>query len=179
VTGTPAHAGNNTPGGHPRRELEEVVVVAQRREESAQLTPISINSFDSDALDTLGISNIADIRAQVPNFLVDPFPASNQTLRLFIRGIGIADVQITQDPAVGVYLDGIYLARSTGLAASRSCVGPREPCTVAIRREAPSTWSRPDRTRMLSPSPRTWGQATGIACTPGQLSTCPWEQTVP
>ena len=92
-------------------------MVAQRREESAQLTPISINSFDSDALDTLGISNIADIRAQVPNFLVDPFPASNQTLRLFIRGIGIADVQITQDPAVGVYLDGIYLARSTGLAA--------------------------------------------------------------
>ncbi len=92
-------------------------MVAQRREESAQLTPVSINSFDSEALDTLGIANIGDIRAQVPNFLVDRFPASNQTLRLFIRGIGIADVQITQDPAVGVYLDGIYLARSTGLAA--------------------------------------------------------------
>ena len=91
--------------------------MAQRREESAQLIPVSINSFDSAALDTLGIANIGDIRAQVPNFLVDRFPASNQTLRLFIRGIGIADVQITQDPAVGVYLDGIYLARSTGLAA--------------------------------------------------------------
>ena len=98
------------------RRLEEVIVVAQRREESAQLTPVSLNSFDAAALDTLGITSIGDIRAQVPNFLIDQFPSSNQTLRLFIRGVGISDVQITQDPAVGVYLDGVYLARSTGLA---------------------------------------------------------------
>lgn len=97
--------------------LEEVIVVAQRIEESAQSTPISLASFDASTMETLGIGNIADIQAQVPNFTVDSFPSSNQTLRLFIRGVGISDVQITQDPAVGVYLDGVYLARSTGLAA--------------------------------------------------------------
>ncbi|MEH6586431.1 MAG: TonB-dependent receptor [Halioglobus sp.] len=97
--------------------LEEVVVVAQRVEESAQLTPISLAVFSSNDLETLGITGVGDIRAQVPNFVIDQFPSSNQTLRLFIRGIGITDVQITQDPAVGVYLDGVYLARSTGLAS--------------------------------------------------------------
>ena len=91
-------------------------MVAQRVEESAQDTPVSLVSFNTGELETLGIASIADLRAKVPNFLVDQFPSSNQTLRLFIRGVGIADVQITQDPAVGVYLNGVYLARSTGLA---------------------------------------------------------------
>jgi iron complex outermembrane receptor protein len=97
--------------------LEQVVVTARRRQESAQLTPISLVSLDTAALATHRIAGIAEIGAQVPNFVVDRFPASNQTLRLFIRGVGVGDVQITQDPAVGVYLDGVYLARSTGLSA--------------------------------------------------------------
>ena len=101
---------------YPEQRLEEVTVVAQRVEESAQDTPVSLVSFNNSELETLGIASIADLRAQVPNFLVDQFPSSNQTLRLFIRGVGVADVQITQDPAVGVYLNGVYLARSTGLA---------------------------------------------------------------
>ena len=98
-------------------QLEELIVVAQRVEQSAQDTPISLAAFDSEALQTLGIGSVGDIGAQVPNFVIDPFPSSQQTLRLFIRGIGITDVQITQDPAVGVYLDGVYLARSSGLGA--------------------------------------------------------------
>jgi len=99
------------------RRLEEIIVTAQKKSESAQATPISLASFNAERLETLGISNIADIQAQVPNFLVDQFPSSQQTLRLFIRGIGVDDVQVTQDPAVGVYLNGVYLSRSTGLAS--------------------------------------------------------------
>jgi len=114
--GNPVYGQDSKARQSSTRQLEELVVTARRREESAQLTPISLASFNAEALDTLGITSISDIRAQVPNFLIDQFPSSNQTLRLFIRGVGIADVQITQDPAVGVYLDGVYLARSTGLA---------------------------------------------------------------
>lgn len=99
------------------RRLEEVVVTAQRRTQSALDTPISLISFDRNSLDTLGITSIADIEAQSPSLVIDTFPSSNQTLRLYIRGIGVGDVQVTQDPAVGVYLDGVYLARSTGLAS--------------------------------------------------------------
>ncbi|MEM1113885.1 MAG: TonB-dependent receptor [Pseudomonadota bacterium] len=102
--------------GQDAWRLEETLVTAQRKVESAQDAPISLTSFDQQALDTLGIANIADLDARVINFIADPFPSSNQTLRLFIRGLGITDVQITQDPAVGVYLDGVYIARSTGLA---------------------------------------------------------------
>ncbi|MEM8549095.1 MAG: TonB-dependent receptor, partial [Pseudomonadota bacterium] len=91
-------------------------MTARHREESAQTTPISLVSLGGEQIDQLGINNIGDLQAVVPNLNLDPFPANNQTLRLFIRGIGLSDVQITQDPAVGVYLNGVYIARSTGLA---------------------------------------------------------------
>ena len=104
-------------GERDERRLEEVLVSAQKKTESAQSTPISLVSFNAGSLEKLGISNIADLQAQVPNLLVDQFPSSNQTLRLFIRGVGVEDVQVTQDPAVAVYLNGVYLSRSTGLAS--------------------------------------------------------------
>ena len=58
-----------------QRALEEVVVTAQKVEQSAQQTPISLVAFQADELETLGITNVGDIRAQVPNFVIDQFPS--------------------------------------------------------------------------------------------------------
>lgn len=95
--------------------LEEVIVTAQKKEESLQDTPISLNSFNSAALEAKGINNLEDLRSNVPNLQITPHPNSAGTARIFIRGIGNNDDQITQDPSVAVYLDGVYLARSQGL----------------------------------------------------------------
>ncbi len=97
-------------------QLDTVVVTAQKREASLQKTPISLLAFDKKKLETLGIQGVADLASNVPALTVDPFPTNNAQLRLFIRGIGIIDAQVTQDPAVGVYIDGVYIARSAGLA---------------------------------------------------------------
>jgi iron complex outermembrane receptor protein len=96
--------------------LEEIIVTAQKRSESLQDTPISLVAFDSMTLENQGIDSLVDIAALVPSMTIEPFPTNNATLRIFIRGVGLADAQITQDPPVGVYLDGAYIARSTGLA---------------------------------------------------------------
>lgn len=96
--------------------LEEIIVTAQRREESLQDTPISISALGEDELTVGGIGGLADIGASVPSLQIEPFPTSNATLRFYIRGMGIIDAQITQDPAIGVYADGVYIARSTGTA---------------------------------------------------------------
>ena len=97
-------------------QLDAVVVTAQKREASLQKTPISLVAFDKKKMETLGIQGVADLATNVPALTVDPFPTNNAQLRLFIRGIGLIDAQVTQDPAVGVYIDGVYIARSTGLA---------------------------------------------------------------
>ena len=97
-------------------QLDDIVVTAERRVQSLQSTPISMEAFNAAALEQRGIDGLHDLGSQVPNLTVEPFPTHNATLRLFIRGIGIQDAQLTQDPAVGLYLDGVYIARSVGLA---------------------------------------------------------------
>jgi len=96
-------------------ELEEVIVTAQHRVESAMDTPISLFTLNAEQLEKQRISGISSLNGLIPNLNIDAFPANNQTLRLFIRGVGLSDTQITQDPAVGVYLNGAYIARSAGL----------------------------------------------------------------
>ena len=96
--------------------LEEVVVTAQRKEQSLQDAPISITAFDAESLEKFGIEGLGDIGTNVPNLNVRPFPVSNSTLRIKIRGIGTNDTQVTQDPAIGVYINDVYIARATGLA---------------------------------------------------------------
>lgn len=97
--------------------LQEVVVTAEKREASLQETPISIAAFSTQDLENLGLSDMGDIGKSVPNFEITPFPNSKSALVLFIRGVGNNESQLTQDAAVGVYMDGVYVARSTGLAA--------------------------------------------------------------
>ncbi|MAY36664.1 MAG: TonB-dependent receptor [Spongiibacteraceae bacterium] len=99
-----------------KAQLEEVIVTAQKKTESLQDAPISIKAFGAEQLEVLGIDGLGDIGAKVPGMTVEPFPINNATLRIFIRGVGIFDVQVTQDAPIGVYMDGVYIARSTGTA---------------------------------------------------------------
>jgi iron complex outermembrane receptor protein len=96
--------------------LEEVIVTAERTEKSLQDIPISVVALNSDALDRLGISTVADLGSSVPNLKIMPFGVSATTLRFFIRGVGTVDSQITLDSPVGIYMDGVYMARSVALA---------------------------------------------------------------
>ena len=97
--------------------LEEVIVTAQKKTESLQDAPISLIAFGSEKIEQLGISDVGDIQGAVPNLSTAPHPSNRNSLTAFIRGVGNADLQITKDPAVGVYLDGVYLGRSAGLTA--------------------------------------------------------------
>ena len=98
------------------RTLEEVIVTAQKKTESLQDTPISLTALGEERLEIDGIGSLVAIGSKVPSLTIEPFPINNATLRIFIRGIGISDVQVTQDPPIGIYVDGVYIARSTGTA---------------------------------------------------------------
>ena len=97
--------------------IEEIVVTAEKRSESLQKTPISMMAMTGADIEKKGIADITDLRTLVPSLAVTPHPNSATTARVFIRGIGNNDDQITVDPSVAVYLDGIYIARNQGLSA--------------------------------------------------------------
>ncbi len=104
--------------GNSWAQLEEVIVTAQMRTESLQDIPISIQSFDSRAIESMRLIDAQDIGMASPSLQMPSYPLSSNNLALFIRGIGNADsVVITKDPTVGLYYDGVYAARSSGLLA--------------------------------------------------------------
>lgn len=97
--------------------LEEVVVTAQKRSENLQDVPITISAFTSSALQERAVGNVAQLSNLAPNVNLDagtPFSGSPSVLSAFVRGIGSDDFAFNIDPGVGVYLDGVYLARTVG-----------------------------------------------------------------
>ncbi|MBP6701132.1 MAG: TonB-dependent receptor [Halioglobus sp.] len=104
--------------GNSWAQLEEVIVTAQMRTESLQDIPVSIQAFDSGSIESMRLIDAQDIGMASPSLQMPSYPLSSNNLALFIRGIGNADsVVITKDPTVGLYYDGVYAARSSGLLA--------------------------------------------------------------
>ncbi|HVN41970.1 MAG TPA: TonB-dependent receptor [Steroidobacteraceae bacterium] len=95
--------------------LEEVMVTAQRREESLQKTPIAITALGPGDLARLRIADVSDLANVVPSVVVTPSAGSKGTPNTFIRGMGNTDHQISKDNAVGIYVDGVPIGRNQGL----------------------------------------------------------------
>lgn len=89
-------------------QLADIVVTAQRREESVSKVPISITVVGGEALKARAISNLQDITLTIPNFQITQTGLATQT---FIRGIGTGN-----DPAfeqsVAQYVDGVSYGRA-------------------------------------------------------------------
>jgi iron complex outermembrane recepter protein len=97
--------------------LEEIVVTARKREERLQDTPIAISAFSAEGLEQRAISTVTELGDFAPNVKFNsavPVSATNATAAIFIRGIGQNDYQLSADPGVGLYLDGVYISRGVG-----------------------------------------------------------------
>ncbi len=94
--------------------LEEIVVTAQRREQSLQEVPMAISAFTGEDLAALQADNLDSLQGAVPNLNLVRGRGSNSSVNIFIRGVGQPDALQTFDPAVGVYLDDVYMARIQG-----------------------------------------------------------------
>src|SRR5882724_9709876 len=94
--------------------LQEIIVTAEKRAQSIQKVPAAISALDSGEIWTRGIRDVQDLQFQTPNL------QSGNTVgitQIAIRGVGMNLIDVTTQPGVGVYVDGIYQARtaSTGL----------------------------------------------------------------
>ncbi|MFM2372304.1 MAG: hypothetical protein RIS85_2026, partial [Pseudomonadota bacterium] len=97
--------------------IQQIIVTAQKRVENVQDVPIAITAFTSAALQERAVGDVSALSGITPNVTLDastPFSGSSAVLGATIRGIGSSDFAFNIDPAVGVYLDGVYLGRSIG-----------------------------------------------------------------
>ncbi|MBK8993629.1 MAG: TonB-dependent receptor [Gammaproteobacteria bacterium] len=86
-------------------QLEEIIVTAQKRAESAQDVPIAVTAFDAAALKSQQISTFGDMRFAAPNV---SYAKGNFTSNNFaIRGIGTALVAAGSDDGVGIHVNEV------------------------------------------------------------------------
>jgi iron complex outermembrane recepter protein len=98
-----------------RSGLDEIIVTARFREENLQTTPVAITAVLGEDLAQMSLTNLSEIGRAVPNAYFrqggSPWARSNQ---VFIRGVGQADFQFTQEPRTATYVDDVYFASVFG-----------------------------------------------------------------
>lgn len=98
-------------------QLQEVVVTAERRSENIQNVPIAVTAFTAEALASRNLTDVHSLSNLTPGVNLDagaPFSGDHSVLSASIRGIGQDDFAFNLNPGVGVYLDGVFLARTIG-----------------------------------------------------------------
>lgn len=98
-------------------QIEEVTVTARKREESLQDTPIAVTAFSGEGMEKRGVTKLNGVAAFSPNmsFQSNPsFGGASNAASIYIRGVGQKEFLPTTEPGVGLYVDGVYIARSVG-----------------------------------------------------------------
>lgn len=90
-----------------------IIVTANRRAENVQNVAVPVTALNAELIEQKYSRDIMDLGSIAPNLIIDPV-LGNGTAAISIRGIQLNDVEKSFDPPVGVFLDGVYLASTTG-----------------------------------------------------------------
>jgi outer membrane receptor protein involved in Fe transport len=93
-----------------RRQIEEVVVTAERRESTVSDTSISITAFTGEMLEDFGIRNQEDLQNLIPAAVIEPYDMS-------VRGVGRVNRALGGDPGIATYFNGVY-SEDFGIAST-------------------------------------------------------------
>ena len=114
-------AAGNAPGAAPQAESPtveaDIVVTAQRREERLLDVPIAVSVINPALMERAGFQNINNMQAFVPNLQINQTVGNSFSPLITIRGLSpSSDTSLARDQPVGIYLDGVPIAKSTGSA---------------------------------------------------------------
>jgi len=93
-----------------RRQIEEVIVTAERRESTVSDTSMSITAFTGEFLEDFGIRNQEDLQNLIPAAVIEPYDMA-------VRGVGRNFRSLGGDPGIATYLNGVY-SEDFGIAST-------------------------------------------------------------
>ena len=91
-------------------ELPDIVVTSQRREQSLQDVPISVTAFTAESIKALDAQSVGDLDNFTPGLQINDTSVTQPSYT--IRGVKTDDFGIGTEPSVGIFVDGVYAARS-------------------------------------------------------------------
>ena len=92
-------------------QVDEIIVTATKRAQTLQEVPVAVTVTTADVIEKAQILDIKDLQSVVPTFRVSQLQNSANT-SLSIRGFGNGGNNIGIEPAVGVFIDGVYRSRA-------------------------------------------------------------------
>jgi len=96
-------------------ELEEITVTARKRVENLQDVGLSVSAFSKQEIQNKFSTDVRDLVSISPNLVIDDTAQGpGGVASIYIRGIGVSEVEKNFDPAVGVVMDGIYIGTMSG-----------------------------------------------------------------
>ena len=96
--------------------LDDVIVTAQRREQSLQDVPIAITAFNAETLERTNATGIQDIAGKAPGVTLTQFNIGEP--QLYIRGVGTTSDSAASDPSIGISIDEVSIGRAGASAMS-------------------------------------------------------------
>ena len=102
-------------GAEENMGLEEITVTARKRAENLQDVGLSVTALSQTEVERTFARDISDLAYVSPNLIIDDTsqgPGGNAAL--YIRGVGVADVEKNFEPAVGVTIDGLFIGANSG-----------------------------------------------------------------
>ena len=95
--------------------IEDVVVTARKKEESAQDVPVALTAMNQEQLEILKFRDFNDLAVGMPNVAMDDIGTTKGTQNFSIRGVGINSSIASVEPAVAIVVDGVYMGVSAGM----------------------------------------------------------------
>ncbi len=94
--------------------LDDIVVTAQKREENIQDVPIAITALSGSFLEARNIQSLDQLGSIAPNVSIERSPFNKSISQISMRGSVTVNPSILFEPAAGLYVDGIYIAKAQG-----------------------------------------------------------------
>ena len=97
------------------QQADEIVVTANKRGDArAQDLPIAMNAFGADELAARNVEDLQSLSYVMPNVQFEDIGTARGIANFSIRGVGVNSSIASVDPAVGVFVDGMYLGVNAG-----------------------------------------------------------------
>lgn len=97
--------------------LGDIVVTAQKRgvAERSQAVPIAITALNAEAIQQQNVRDLSSLTTSIPNVSLESSGLVNGQANFEIRGFGISGSSPSLEPAVGVFIDGVYQGQTFGV----------------------------------------------------------------
>lgn len=91
--------------------VDEIIVTATKREQTLQEVPVAVSVTSAEQIERAQVRDLNDLQTLVPSLRVSQLNSSANT-NFIIRGFGNGANNVGIEPAVGVFIDGVYRSRS-------------------------------------------------------------------